>query len=137
MENKVNSKIINFDGALYDENGHIVGHAPFDTVQIDTLSFQPLSEKVLQILTGDPTFHAEDINSEYDEEEGEWDKDANDDVEIDSIDEYTDASDIFDMKNDLNEKIENVKATVVEEGKNQPADAIETSTESPKEEKQQ
>lgn len=137
MSKEIQSQITNVNGALYDKNGHIVGHVPFDEVQVDTLTFQPLADKVMQILIGDPTFHAEDINMEYDEAEGEWETDVNDELEVDPIDEYTDKSDVFDMKNDINEKMETVKQSIVEEGKNKPSEAPESSLENSPEEKQE
>lgn len=83
--------------------------------QVDTLTFVPLSQKVLSILNGNPNFTADDtVETDFDEPEAEsWDS-ANDDVEVFPIDEYSDKVDVKEVLAN-NEKQGEVIATAVKE----------------------
>lgn len=89
----------------------------FDGVsQVDTLTFVPLSKKVLSILSGNPNFTADDtVESDFDEPATEsWNDGQNDDLDVFPIDEYSDRVDVKEVLAN-NEKQGEVIATAVKE----------------------
>lgn len=107
------------DGILYDKKNNIkLGQYEFDKVQIDTLSYVPLSKKVLNILNGTMDFKADpDVQTDYDEPESDdWNsrsEEFEDSVEFQPFDEYSDKTDVIDIYKELSDK---VSATKVVEG---------------------
>ncbi len=88
-----------------------VGLSEFKKVQIDTLSYMPLSKKVSAILSGSMEFHADDSKFEYDQEEGNWDDDLPD---YDPTNDLLDETDIHDLQKDIIENLQenHTKVTV-------------------------
>lgn len=115
------------------ENEHLyrLGLTDFPKVQIDTLSFIPLSQKVLSILNGNPNFTAEELESDYDDPESDqFDFSKEDEIDVFPIDEYSDKVDVIDVQKSYADKAEKfkkaVETTVIDETK----DSNNTTTES-------
>lgn len=108
---------------LYDEKtGERIGLTNFDPVQIDTLGFQTLSEKVVRILAGEMDFHSNEKELEFDEEEGQW---TDQEPDFDPTNDFLDKTDIHDLhkeiiekQRELAEKVNNV--TQIEPGEGIP-----------------
>lgn len=93
-----------------------IGLSGFETVQIDTLGFMTLGDKVASILNGSMDFHGSDRELEYDQEEGSWE---DEEPEIDPTNTSLDKTDLHDIQvetiNRLNEQVE-VHKTLVTPG---------------------
>lgn len=93
-----------------------IGLVGFENVQIDTLGFMSLGDKVTSILNGSMDFHGSDRDLEYDQEEGSWN---DEDPEIDPTNSMLDSTDVHDIQvetiNKMNEQIE-VHKTLVTPG---------------------
>ena len=88
---------------IYDpETGCRLGLAHFQKVQIDTLGFMTLGEKVQKILTGSMDFRAQDRELEFDEEEGKWNDPEPD---YDPTNVMLDKTDVHDLHKELLEEL--------------------------------
>lgn len=104
---------------LYDENGHRLGLTNFEKVQIETLGFMTLGEKVTRILQGSMDFHAKEDELEYDQEEGTW---LDDDPDIDPTNDFLDKTDVHDIHKELIEKQREVQQKLSSVTKVEPGD---------------
>lgn len=90
-------------GMKYDpDTGVRLGLANFPSVQVDTIGYQTLSEKVTAILGGTMDFHADESLQEYDQEEGNW---SDSEPEYDPTNTYLDKTDIHDIQVETIEKL--------------------------------
>lgn len=97
-------------GLTFDEN---------DISKVDTLSYIPLKDKVMAILTGQADFSSsKDEDLDYDEQETEVYGGDEEDLDFAPIDEYSDKIDIVEQSTDIKEKLKSyqnkVEATRVE-----------------------
>lgn len=84
---------------IYDPETHCrLGLAHFPPVQIDTLGFMTLGEKVQKILTGSMDFHAREDELEYDQDEGNWNDPEPD---FDPTNQLLDKTDVHDLHKEL------------------------------------
>lgn len=87
---------------IYDpETGERLGLTGFDEVQIDTLGFTSIGEKVTRLLTGEMNFRADEKQLEFDEEEGTFNDPEPD---LDPTNALLDKTDIHDIHRDILEK---------------------------------
>lgn len=87
---------------IYDpETGERIGLTGFDEVQIDTLGFSSIGEKVTRLLTGEMNFRADEKQLEFDQEEGTFNDPEPD---LDPTNALLDKTDIHDIHRDILEK---------------------------------
>ena len=88
---------------VYDpETGCRLGLAHIPKVQIDTLGFMTLGEKVQKILIGSMDFRAQDRELEFDQEEGLWNDPEPD---YDPTNAMLDKTDVHDIHKELLEEV--------------------------------
>lgn len=104
---------------LYDENGHRIGLTNFQKVQIETLGYMSLGDKVTRILEGSMDFHAKEDELEYDQEEGTW---LDEDPDIDPTNDFLDKTDVHDIHKELIEKQREVQQKLSSVTKVEPGD---------------
>lgn len=122
------------DGILYNKNTNTkIGQIEFDPVQVDTLSYLSLTDKVLKMLNGTIEFKADDsIETDFDEpEKDNWDNLDEDSIDIQPFDEYSDKIDLIDTQKELISKVE--ATTIVDSANNQEEAEIVQSQEKSKE----
>lgn len=110
MELKKNEEIR--DGILYDKDNNIkIAQIEFEEVQVDTLSYMSLTDKVLKMLNGKIEFKADDsIDLDYDEPaSNSWDLVDEESLDIEPFDEYSDRVDLIDTQKELIKKVEATK----------------------------
>lgn len=115
-KNDVEVKDVKYGVVTYGNSHlHRIGQGNFEPVQVDDLSFVPLSDKVLQILTGNPSFHAEELDPDYDEEVSDnWDNVDEDNLDVFPIDEYSDKIDVLEVQADNAKRGEVIQTAVKE-----------------------
>lgn len=131
----------NGDIVVLDEKNHLLRKGLYfckeDKAQVDDLSFIPLSDKVLSILTGNPNFTADDsVETDYDEPEADnWDS-ADDSSQVFPIDEYSDKIDVLEVQKQNVERGEVIQTAVKElqdqeqkQKLEQKSESVENSTE--------
>lgn len=129
----------NGDVVVLKEKNHLLRKGLYfskdDKVQVDDLTFIPLSQKVLSILSGNPNFTADDsVETDFDEPEGEDWNSADDDVQVFPIDEYSDKVDVLEVQKQNVERGEVIQTAVKElqdkdQDKDQAKDQANNSTE--------